>query len=192
MVLKGKSVFGGIAIGKIAVYKKKENTVKRNRVEDTAAEVLRFEQAKEQAKQELSVLYYKALKEVGEVNAAIFEVHQMMLDDLDYVESITNMICAQEVNAEFAQISLDISDCRNRMYRLHNESAAKKSESKSMESFKESLKERKEQLLEDSKRVDDSKESSLLMLNKAEEDKKQSALFNSALFIMLLCKVCQS
>ena len=77
-----------------------------------------------------------------------------------------------EVNAEFAQISLDISDCRNRMYRLHNESAAKKSESKSMESFKESLKERKEQLLEDSKRVDDSKESSLLMLNKAEEDKK--------------------
>ena len=77
-----------------------------------------------------------------------------------------------EVNAEFAQISLDISDCRNRMYRLHNESAAKKSESKSMESIKESLKERKEQLLEDSKRVDDSKESSILMLNKAEEDKK--------------------
>lgn len=105
MVLKGKSVFGGIAIGKIAVYKKKENTVKRNRVEDTAAEVLRFEQAKEQAKQELSVLYDKALKEVGEVNAAIFEVHQMMLDDLDYVESITNMICAQEVNAEFAVAS---------------------------------------------------------------------------------------
>lgn len=102
MLLEGKSVFGGIAIGKIAVYNKKDNLVKRIKITDTKAEVARFTEAKEKAKTELSALYEKALKEVGEVNAMIFEVHQMMLDDLDYVESITNMIEAQSVNAEFA------------------------------------------------------------------------------------------
>lgn len=102
MVLEGKSVFGGIAIGRLSVYRKKENQVKRLKVTDTEKEVARFTTAKEQAKEQLAVFYEKALKEVGEVNAMIFEVHQMMLDDLDYIESITNMIKTQEVNAEFA------------------------------------------------------------------------------------------
>lgn len=102
MVLEGKSVFGGIAIGKLSVYHKKDNQVKRIKVTDTEKEVSRFTAAKETAKEQLAGFYEKALKEVGEVNAAIFEVHQMMLEDLDYLESITNMIHTQEVNAEFA------------------------------------------------------------------------------------------
>lgn len=102
MILEGKSVFGGIAIGKLSVYGKKDNQVKRTKINDTRAEVARFTSAREKAKEQLSVLYEKALKEVGEVNAMIFEVHKMMLDDLDYIESITNMIQSQEVNAEFA------------------------------------------------------------------------------------------
>ena len=100
--LKGKSVFGGIAIGRISVYNKDESTVKRVKIEDTAAEVRRFEEAKETAKEQLQVLYEKALVEVGEVNAMIFDVHQMMLDDLDYVEAITHMIENQGINAEYA------------------------------------------------------------------------------------------
>ena len=100
--LKGKSVFGGIAIGRISVYNKDESTVKRVKIEDTAAEVKRFEEAKETAKEQLQALYEKALVEVGEVNAMIFDVHQMMLDDLDYVEAITNIIKSQGVNAEYA------------------------------------------------------------------------------------------
>ena len=102
MKLEGKSVFSGIAIGKCKVFSKKESFVKRNKVEDTASEIKRFSQAKEQAKGQLALLYDKALREVGEANAMIFEVHQMMLDDLDYVESITNMISSQGINAEFA------------------------------------------------------------------------------------------
>lgn len=102
MVLEGKSVFGGIAIGRLSVYHKKDNQVKRMKVTDTDAETARFMTAKEQAKEQLATFYEKALKEVGEVNAMIFEVHQMMLDDPDYIESITNMIATQEVNAEFA------------------------------------------------------------------------------------------
>lgn len=100
--LKGKSVFGGIAIGRISVYNKDESTVKRVKIEDTAAEVKRFEEAKETAKEQLQALYEKALVEVGEVNAMIFDVHQMMLDDLDYVEAITHMIENQGINAEYA------------------------------------------------------------------------------------------
>ncbi len=100
--LKGKSVFGGIAIGRISVYNKDESTVKRVKIEDTAAEVKRFEEAKETAKEQLQALYEKALVEVGEVNAMIFDVHQMMLDDLDYVEAITHMIESQGINAEYA------------------------------------------------------------------------------------------
>ena len=96
--LKGKSVFGGIAIGRISVYNKDESTVKRVKIEDTAAEVKRFEEAKETAKEQLQALYEKALVEVGEVNAMIFDVHQMMLDDLDYVEAITHMIENQGIN----------------------------------------------------------------------------------------------
>ncbi len=105
MVLEGKSVFGGIAIGRLAVYKKKDTQVKRIKITDTEAEIQRFASAKKTAKEQLSGLYEKALKEVGEVNAMIFEVHQMMLDDLDYNEAVSNMIQTQEVNAEFAVAS---------------------------------------------------------------------------------------
>ena len=105
MTIQGKSVYSGVAIGRLAIYRKSENQVKREKITDTAKEVKRFEDAKDTAKQQLAGLYDKALKEVGEVNAAIFEMHQMMLDDLDYVESITNMIETQQVNAEFAVAS---------------------------------------------------------------------------------------
>lgn len=102
MQLVGKSVFGGIAIGRLAVFQKGDNQVKRTKIEDAQAEIKRFEAARETAKEQLQKLYEKALVEVGEVNAAIFEVHQMMLEDLDYIESITNMIESQLVNAEYA------------------------------------------------------------------------------------------
>ncbi len=101
-IYNGKSVFSGIAIGRISVYKKGEQQVKRNRITDVDAELSRFEDAKKTAIGQLQGLYDKALKEVGEANAAIFEVHQMMLDDGDYNESITNIIKSQEVNAEYA------------------------------------------------------------------------------------------
>ncbi len=99
---KGKSVFAGIAIGKLAVYQKKENTVRREKVADVEAEVKRWQAAKETAKEQLGDLYEKALTEVGAANAEVFEVHQMMLDDLDYVESVENIIRTQEVCAEYA------------------------------------------------------------------------------------------
>ncbi len=105
MEIIGKCVYSGIAIGRLAIFHKGDNQVKRMKVEDTAAELKRFEAAKEKAGSQLAALYDKALKEVGEVNAAIFEVHQMMLEDLDYVESIINMIESQQVNAEFAVAS---------------------------------------------------------------------------------------
>lgn len=104
-IYNGKSVFGGIAIGRISVYKKGEQQVKRNRITDVDAELSRFEDAKKTAIGQLQGLYNKALKEVGEANAAIFEVHQMMLDDGDYNESIANIIKSQEVNAEYAVAS---------------------------------------------------------------------------------------
>lgn len=102
ITLSGKSVFGGIAIGKIAFYKRNEIQIKRTRVEDTEQEVKRFEAAKEKAVSQLQELHDKALDDVGETNAMIFEIHQMMLEDLDYVESIVNIITSQEVNAEYA------------------------------------------------------------------------------------------
>lgn len=102
---EGKSVFGGIAIGRLSIYNKKDNQVKRQKITDAESEIARFEDARKTAKEQLAGFYEKAVKEVGEVNAAIFEVHQMMLDDLDYIESITNMIRSQEVNAEFAVAS---------------------------------------------------------------------------------------
>lgn len=104
-IYNGKSVFGGIAIGRISVYKKGEQQVKRNRITDVDAELSRFEDAKKTAIEQLQGLYNKALKEVGKANAAIFEVHQMMLDDGDYNESIANIIKSQEVNAEYAVAS---------------------------------------------------------------------------------------
>ena len=102
MTIEGKSVYSGVAIGRLAIYHKADNQVKREKISDVDAELARFEEARNTAKEQLAGLYEKALKEVGEVNAAIFEVHQMMLDDLDYVESVTNMIQSQEVNAEYA------------------------------------------------------------------------------------------
>lgn len=101
-VYSGKSVFGGIAIGKISVYKKNEQQVKRVRTEDTKGELARYEAAKAAAIEQLQELYQKALKEVGEANAAIFEIHQMMLEDGDYNESVENIIETQKVNAEYA------------------------------------------------------------------------------------------
>ena len=101
-VYKGKSVFGGIAIGKIQVYGKGEKQVKRVKVEDTEAEILRYRQASEEARSQLAALYDRALQEVGEDNAAIFEIHQMMLEDGDYQDSIENIIRTQTVNAEYA------------------------------------------------------------------------------------------
>ena len=102
MMIEGKSVYSGVAIGRLAIYHKADNQVKREKISDVEAELARFEEARNTAKEQLAGLYEKALKEVGEVNAAIFEVHQMMLDDLDYVESVINMIQSQEVNAEYA------------------------------------------------------------------------------------------
>ena len=101
-VYSGKSVFGGIAIGKISVYRKNEQQIKRVRTEDTKGELARYEAAKAAVVEQLQELYQKALKEVGEANAAIFEIHQMMLDDGDYNESVENIIETQKVNAEYA------------------------------------------------------------------------------------------
>ena len=101
-VYSGKSVFRGIAIGKISVYRKNEQQVKRVRTEDTKGELARYEAAKAAAIEQLQELYQKALKEVGEANAAIFEIHQMMLDDGDYNESVENIIETQKANAEYA------------------------------------------------------------------------------------------
>lgn len=100
--LKGKSIVRGIAIGKIHFLSKSEQTVRRVKVADTEAEVARYDAAKETAGEQLHALYEKALKEVGEDNAQIFEVHSMMLEDDDYNDSIYNMIRTQEINAEYA------------------------------------------------------------------------------------------
>lgn len=104
-VYEGKSVFHGIAIGRISIYKKGEQQVKRVKIDDAEAEIARYEEAKIQAVKQLQGLYQKALREVGEANAAIFEVHQMMLEDDDYNDSIKNMVRTQEVNAEYAVAS---------------------------------------------------------------------------------------
>lgn len=101
-IYQGKSVFGGIAIGKISVFSKKEQKIVRVRVTDTEAELARFAAAQEMAREQLAVLYEKACREVGETNAAIFEVHQMMLEDEDFADSVTNIITTQQVNAEYA------------------------------------------------------------------------------------------
>lgn len=102
MRIEGKSVFGGVAMGRLSIYKKNDSIVRRTKISDTDAEIKRYEEASGKAKEQLAALYEKALKEVGESSAAIFEVHQMMLEDDDYQESITNMIQTQEVNAEYA------------------------------------------------------------------------------------------
>lgn len=98
----GKSILKGIAIGNILFYQKGEQSVKRVKIEDIQAEIQRYEEAKEKAVEQLNALYQKALKEVGEMNAAVFEVHTMMVNDGDYIDSITNIIETQQVNAEYA------------------------------------------------------------------------------------------
>ena len=98
----GKSVFGGIAIGKIMVYEKGEHQVKRVKITDAEAEKNRYYEAVEIAFKQLGELHDKALREVGEANAAIFEIHQMMLEDDDYKESVEHIIESQMVNAEYA------------------------------------------------------------------------------------------
>lgn len=100
--VKAKSVYKGIALGKIHILRKHEYTVKRTKVEDAEAEVHRVQQAISMASEQLQKLYEKAVKEVGENSAAIFEVHQMMLEDDDYIESIENIIRTQQVNGEYA------------------------------------------------------------------------------------------
>ena len=101
-VIQGKSIFGGIAIGPIIFFTKEQNQVKRSKIEDTAGEIARYEAAIVTAQEQLGKLYEKALKEVGESGAQIFEVHQMMLEDDDYNDSVKNIIETQMVNAEYA------------------------------------------------------------------------------------------
>jgi phosphotransferase system enzyme I (PtsI) len=98
----GKSIFNGIAIGKILFYSKDGVQIFRHKIEDTDAEIARYNKAKEKAIEELNVIYEKAVKEVGEMNAAVFEVHAMMLEDDDYNDSVKNIITSQGVNAEYA------------------------------------------------------------------------------------------
>ncbi len=102
IVREGKSVFKGVAIGNIFVYKKAEKAVTKETISDTAAELIRFEAAKEKAMGQLKMLYEKAKRDVGEEEAMIFDVHQMLLDDLDYNESITGIIENDKMNAEYA------------------------------------------------------------------------------------------
>ncbi len=119
LVLEGKAVFEGIAIGKISVYKKNEQSVKEEKVTDTAAEIIRYENARKMAADQLQALYDKAVKEVGEDGAAVFEAHQMMVEDGDYIDSVENIINSESVNAEsavsrtgeeFRQMFLDMED----------------------------------------------------------------------------------
>ena len=102
IVREGKSVFKGVAIGSIFVYRKAEKAVNKVEIEDTAAELARFQAAKEKAMGQLKGLYEKARVDVGEEEAMIFDVHQMLLDDLDYNESITGIIENDRMNAEYA------------------------------------------------------------------------------------------
>ena len=101
-VFEGKSVFSGIAIGKISIFQKADTSVKRFHIEDVEAEVKRVDEAKATALAQLQKLYDKAVQEVGESGAAIFEVHQMMMEDGDYLDSISNIIRTEGVNAEYA------------------------------------------------------------------------------------------
>ena len=102
ITIEGKSVFGGVSIGKLMFYKRNEKVIRRTHVDDVDAEWKRFEEAKNTAIDQLKDLYDKAIEDVGEANAMIFEIHQMMLDDLDYLESIEGIIRTQNVNAEYA------------------------------------------------------------------------------------------
>ncbi|MCI7796789.1 MAG: phosphoenolpyruvate--protein phosphotransferase [Lachnospiraceae bacterium] len=101
-VYHGKSVFGGVAVGKIRVYRKEEKQVRRRSVEDPETEIARFHDALEEAMEQLAGLYDKAVREVGESGASVFEVHRMMLEDEDFTDSVENRIRTERVNAEYA------------------------------------------------------------------------------------------
>jgi phosphotransferase system enzyme I (PtsI) len=101
----GKSVFDGIAIGKVSVRKKAGQHVKREKIEDINAEIARYKRAKRRAIEQISSLYEKTFRELGEANAAIFKAHQMVLEDNGYNDSVEDLICAQEINAEYAVAS---------------------------------------------------------------------------------------
>ena len=102
VVINGKGVYGGIVFGKLSFFQRKDVSVRRTKIEDKEAEKKRFEKAKERTIEQLQALYDKALKEVGETNAQIFEIHQMMVEDDDYNESVNSIIDSQSVNAEYA------------------------------------------------------------------------------------------
>lgn len=102
IILHGKSVYNDICIGKISFFKRNESIIKRIKVQDSDSEIERFHNAKKLAVEQLSQLHKKMIKSVGEADAAIFEIHQMMLEDLDYCDSIENIIKSQKVNAEYA------------------------------------------------------------------------------------------
>lgn len=102
VVINGKGVYGGIVFGKLSFFQRKDVSVRRTKIEDKEAEKKRFEKAKERTLEQLQALYEKALKEVGETNAQIFEIHQMMVEDDDYNESVNSIIESQSVNAEYA------------------------------------------------------------------------------------------
>ncbi|MBD5537756.1 MAG: phosphoenolpyruvate--protein phosphotransferase [Lachnospiraceae bacterium] len=102
LTFQGKSVINGVAIGKIFIYKKGEQQVKRRKIEDTESELARFRNAQQEAIKQLQDLYEGSVKSIGEASAAIFEIHQMMLQDDGFVEAIENMIETQSVNAEYA------------------------------------------------------------------------------------------
>lgn len=101
-IYHGKSVFGGIAIGRIRVYKKEEKQVRRRNVADPESEILRFQSARRKAVEQLTSLYEKAVQEIGEAGAGVFEVHRMMLEDEDFADSAENRIRTEQVNAEYA------------------------------------------------------------------------------------------
>lgn len=102
IIIKGKTACEGIAFGTVFVFSREENTVKRIHVDSSEAEIERFEKAREQAVAELGALYERAVREVGEANAAIFRIHRIMLDDMDYIESVKNIIADQMINSETA------------------------------------------------------------------------------------------
>lgn len=105
-IFQGKKVFGGIAKGKIKYFEKEQQQVRRIRVTDTASENQRFLKAQQEAGDELTTLYEQAVRQVGEADAAIFEIHKMMLEDGDFLEAISSMIQKQEVNAEYATATI--------------------------------------------------------------------------------------
>ncbi|MGN0108399.1 MAG: phosphoenolpyruvate-utilizing N-terminal domain-containing protein, partial [Hominilimicola sp.] len=102
ITISGKTVCAGVAFGPVFVFSREESTIKRHHIESSDDEIARFENAREKAIDELGMLYDKAIAEVGEANAMIFQIHQMMLEDLDYIESIKNIIADQLINAETA------------------------------------------------------------------------------------------